>query len=286
MPITSSILSWVLGGLALAGTTHAQFNGVATTYGPPDGESPQGGNCALMTWLDFAPRFHAALNDKQWSSGVHCGRCVLVTCTDPRCTSRESVLGQVTDRCPECAHGDLDMSLPMFHKITGYNTDRLTIHWDFVDCPVSGGVQVCAKSGSSKHWLYIQASNAVNGVASMNINGAPAPIFSSAYYFMSQALGVELANTVVSMTSHGGDTIDVKVQLEADKCTQIPQQFAKGSPFVVGLAALGFVAYRSRRRVEEEKQRSVEREDVDEFSMRSLSHILGKTTPTHDIAIL
>ncbi|KAG9416821.1 hypothetical protein AC1031_001211 [Aphanomyces cochlioides] len=215
---------------AFATTTSAQFNGIATTYGPPNGESPHGGNCALMTWLDFAPQFHVALNDKQWSSGVHCGRCVQVQCTDARCKNPQPVLGQITDRCPECNHGDLDMSLPMFNKITGYTTDRLTIHWEFVDCPVSGGVQVCAKAGSSKHWLYIQASNTVDGVASMNINGAPAPVFGSAYYFMSQVLGsVELADTQISMTSHAGETIQIKVTLEADKCTQIPQQFSKTS---------------------------------------------------------
>ncbi|EQC40761.1 hypothetical protein SDRG_01832 [Saprolegnia diclina VS20] len=220
----------LMGVLALAAVGTCQFySGEGTTYGPPDGgDSAFTGNCALMKPLDLAPRFHAALNNFQWSTGIHCGRCVEVQCVDPRCTSQEKVLGQITDRCPECQFGDLDMSLPMFNKATGLNTDRPKIKWQFVNCPVSGGVQVCAKSGSSKYWLYIQASNALNGVAKMKINGGDAPSFDASYYFKSQVLNVELSDTMVDMTSHSGETISTKVSLQADQCTQIPQQFTVG----------------------------------------------------------
>ncbi|KAF0687751.1 Aste57867_20535 [Aphanomyces stellatus] len=217
--------------LALCISTAASFSGIATTYGPPNGESPHGGNCALMSWLDFAPQFHVALNNDQYGSGGHCGRCVSVTCTDPRCTNKgTAVVGQITDRCPECKSGDLDMSLPMFQKITGFTTDRLQISWTFVDCPVQGGVQVCAKSGSSKDWLYVQPANTVGGVQSMKINGGDAPIFPSSFYYISTVLHtVELATTQVVMTSYSGETISTTVALTADKCTQIPQQFQGGS---------------------------------------------------------
>ncbi|OQR93656.1 hypothetical protein ACHHYP_02353 [Achlya hypogyna] len=216
--------------LVVAAVVSGQYyTGDGTTYGPPDGgDSAFTGNCALMKPLDLAVKFHAAMNNDQWQTGIHCGRCVEVQCVDPRCTSREKVLGQVTDRCPECKYGDLDMGYPMFNKITGFSTDRLQIKWQFVNCPVSGGVQVCAKAGSSKYWLYIQASNALNGVQSMAINGGPAPSFDSAYYFMSQRLGVELSQTQVAMTSFSGETISTTVSLQADQCTQIPLQFTQG----------------------------------------------------------
>ncbi|RHY28926.1 hypothetical protein DYB32_007403, partial [Aphanomyces invadans] len=182
-----------------------------------------------------APQFHVAINDNQYDYGVHCGRCVSVTCVDARCPTKRSVMGQITDRCPECSHGDLDMSLPMFQQVTGFTTDRLAISWDFVDCPVAGGVQVCAKSGSSIHWLYVQPDNAVNGVKSMRINGGDAPIFASAYYFMSTVLGtVDLSRTQVEMTSHSGETIRATVALVADQCTQIPQQFGGDSAAHIG----------------------------------------------------
>ncbi|RHY94677.1 hypothetical protein DYB37_007160 [Aphanomyces astaci] len=213
-------------GLCSIGVTSA-FTGIATTYGPPDGESPQGGNCAMMKWLPLAPQFHVAINDNQYDTGANCGRCVSVTCVDARCQSKRTVLGQVTDRCPECSQGDLDMSLPMFQQVTGFTTDRLAISWEFVDCPVTDGVQVCAKDGSSIHWLYVQPGNTLNGVKSMRINGGDAPLFGSAYYFMSTVLGaVNLSQTQVEMTSHSGQTIKATVALVANQCTQISQQFS------------------------------------------------------------
>ncbi|KAF0765395.1 hypothetical protein AaE_002985, partial [Aphanomyces astaci] len=213
-------------GLCSIGVTSA-FTGIATTYGPPDGESPQGGNCAMMKWLPLAPQFHVAINDNQYDTGANCGRCVSVTCVDARCQSKRTVLGQVMDRCPECSQGDLDMSLPMFQQVTGFTTDRLAISWEFVDCPVTDGVQVCAKDGSSIHWLYVQPGNTLNGVKSMRINGGDAPLFGSAYYFMSTVLGtVDLSQTQVEMTSHSGQTIKATVALVANQCTQISQQFS------------------------------------------------------------
>ncbi|EQC40762.1 hypothetical protein SDRG_01833 [Saprolegnia diclina VS20] len=214
----------------LCASAASQYTGEGTTYGPPDGgDSAFTGNCALMKPLDFAPKFHAAINDAQWGEGVNCGRCVAVQCTDPRCTSSAQVVGQITDRCPECKFGDLDMSLPMFNSATGLYTDRPKIKWSFVDCPVSGGVQLCAKSGSSKFWLAVQASNAVNGIKSMSINGQAAPLFGgTAYYFKSQVNGVDLSETQITMTSFSGDSITTTVSLEADKCTQISHQFKTG----------------------------------------------------------
>ncbi|OQS07501.1 hypothetical protein THRCLA_00494 [Thraustotheca clavata] len=229
MAISQSIMRSLLVLFAVAATTvRGQYTGEGTTYGPPDGGDPGTGNCALMKYLDIAPKFHAAMNNFQWETGAHCGRCVQVQCNDPRCTSSESVVGQITDRCPECQHGDLDMSLPMFNKITGMTTGRPKIKWQFVNCPVQGGVQICAKSGSSQFWLYIQASNALNGVSKMSINGANAPLFSSSYYFMSQVNGVQLSDTKVSITSPSGETITTSVSLQADQCTQISQQFTQG----------------------------------------------------------
>ncbi|EQC34184.1 hypothetical protein SDRG_08391 [Saprolegnia diclina VS20] len=195
------------------------FTGEGTTYGPPDGgDSAFTGNCALMAPLDIAPKFHAAMNNFQWNTGGHCGRCVEVQCMDPKCTRNDVVLGQITDRCPECAHGDLDMSLPMFNKVTGLYTDRPKIKWQFVDCPVAGGLKVCAKAGSSEFWLYVQPNNAVNGVLKMTINGKEAPPFDASWYFKSQANG-DLSTTAITMTSFSGETISTTVSLEADNGT-------------------------------------------------------------------
>ncbi|KAF0699673.1 Aste57867_9773 [Aphanomyces stellatus] len=207
----------------------ATFSGVASTYGGPLGVDAMSGNCGLMASLPSATKYHVALNDPQYNTGLHCGQCVQVRCTDRRCQSTKPVVAQVTDRCPECSHGDLDMTWPLFQDVTGFTTDKYAIAWAFVDCPVvPGGIQVCAKSGSSPFWLYVQPANTVAGVKTMAINGGRADPFPSNYYFMATRLGVALSQTKVEMTSWAGETIQATVALTADACTQLPQQFTKG----------------------------------------------------------
>ncbi len=224
--------SWIYIAFALvlhAKHTSATFRGDGTTYGPPAGQNPQGGNCNLMNWLDIAPKYHVALNEPQYGRGAHCGRCVEVQCVDTRCTSNEKVIAQITDRCPECKEGDLDMSLPLFNKVTGFSTDRLKIMWSFVDCPVRGGIQVCAKDGSNPYWLSVQACNTVNGVTSMKIMESKADFMPGAYYFLSKASNNPLEAIKIEMTSATGETINAAVSLVPGQCTVINQQFTKSS---------------------------------------------------------
>ncbi|ETW09020.1 hypothetical protein H310_01490 [Aphanomyces invadans] len=206
------------------------YAGLSSTYGGPDGVNATSGNCAPMHPLPNATLYHVAMNDKQYNSGLHCGRCVQIECKDPRCTSNRTVLAQVTDRCPECKFGDLDLTLPLFNELTGHFTDKYKIEWQFVDCPTNGGIVVCAKEGSSKFWLYVQPMNTVSGVKEMKVNGGAAPPFLPCFYFMTTKLGVELEETEVEMTSWAGETIKTKVALKAAACTQITQQFTRGLP--------------------------------------------------------
>ncbi|OQS00538.1 hypothetical protein ACHHYP_03409 [Achlya hypogyna] len=217
--------AWLTGVAALAASV-AAFTGVATTYGGPNGVEVQGGNCGLMAWMPNAQQFHAAINTPQWDSGRNCGRCVQVQCTDPRCKSRAKVIGQVTDRCPECAQGALDLTLPFFKQVTGDTTDRYAISWSFVNCPVKGGVKVCAKSGSNPYWLAVQPANTRSGVASMTINGKPSPLMDamSNYFFMSTVQG-PLDKTRVAIKSFTGETISATVALQPGQCTEVFQQF-------------------------------------------------------------
>ncbi|KAH9152414.1 hypothetical protein AeRB84_005158 [Aphanomyces euteiches] len=183
-----------------------------------------------MKYLPSATAYHVALNNDQYDSGANCGRCVKLSCTDSRCKNTAPVVAQIVDRCPECKHGDLDMSLQLWNAVTGYPSDRVKITWDYVDCDVQGGIQVCAKEGSSIDWLYVQPGNTRAGVQSMKINGADAPIFASAYYFMSTILHtIPLSQTTVEMTAYTGETIKASVSLTANQCTQIPQQFQGGA---------------------------------------------------------
>ncbi|OQR88252.1 hypothetical protein ACHHYP_07017 [Achlya hypogyna] len=218
------------------GSAAAQtFSGSATTYGPPGGVAVFGGNCGLMDSLPFAAAFHAALNTAQYGQGVHCGRCIQVQCVGPRCKSHAKIIGQITDRCPECLYGGLDLTLPFFEQVTGDRTDSYPISWQFVDCPVTGGVKVCAKSGSSPWWLAVQPTNTVGGVQSMQINGKPAaltaPVINNYYFKTAQpTTDIPLDKTLVELTAFTGETIHATVALRANECTQLPVQFQTRPP--------------------------------------------------------
>ncbi|EQC26888.1 hypothetical protein SDRG_15311 [Saprolegnia diclina VS20] len=211
---------------AFAATATA-FSGPATTYGGPDGVDVQGGNCGIMASLPNAKAFHVAINHEQWDSGRNCGRCVQVTCTDKRCKSHAKVIGQVTDQCHECGYGGLDLTLPFFKQVTGDTTDRYTISWSFVNCPVSGNIQVCAKEGSNQYWLAVQAGNTRSGVASMSINGKKSPLMNadSNYFYVSTTSNIPLSKTQVSLTSFSGQVVSATVNLTPGKCTAIRSQF-------------------------------------------------------------
>ncbi|KAH9118883.1 hypothetical protein AeMF1_008180, partial [Aphanomyces euteiches] len=143
-------------GVTALQVTAGTHSGDGTTYGDGD---PALGNCALMKYLPSATAYHVALNNDQYDSGANCGRCVKLSCTDSRCKNTAPVVAQIVDRCPECKQGDLDMSLQLWNAVTGYPSDRVKITWDYVDCDVQGGIQVCAKEGSSIYWLYVQPGN-------------------------------------------------------------------------------------------------------------------------------
>ncbi|KAF0753975.1 hypothetical protein AaE_005504, partial [Aphanomyces astaci] len=67
-----------------------------------------------MNHLPDATKYHVAINVKQYNKGLNCGRCMQVQCKDPPCKFNKIITAQATHRCPECAHGDLDMLLPLF----------------------------------------------------------------------------------------------------------------------------------------------------------------------------
>ncbi|KAJ2794300.1 hypothetical protein H4R21_005553 [Coemansia helicoidea] len=76
----------------------------------------------------------AAINAPQY--GVYanpnlaavCGRCALVT------GPLGSVKVTITDRCPVCKHGDLDLSPTAYNKIALEAAGRVPISWKFVPC--------------------------------------------------------------------------------------------------------------------------------------------------------
>ncbi|KAF4316021.1 hypothetical protein BBO99_00008142 [Phytophthora kernoviae] len=209
--------------LAIAGGGNAYFNGDGTSY--TLGQT-SAGNCNFM-YDSGVGDYYAALNNDQWDSTLNCGRCAEVSCDDSRCSDTTStVTVWIVDRCPECVEGDLDLSPTVFKQLTGSDPSRYSIKWKFVDCPVSGGIEYCTKSGSSSSWLAVQPANMAQGVASMKIANQDVTMVDSCFYFLlNGGSNVDLSSVSVELTSVTGETVTETVSLTSDKCTQGSSNF-------------------------------------------------------------
>ncbi|OWZ03901.1 hypothetical protein PHMEG_00024290 [Phytophthora megakarya] len=210
----------------IASAADEYFEGDGTSYTLGQVSS---GNCNFMSVIPSASTNYVALNQAQWESLGNCGRCIEVSCIDEQCTANnKTAVVQVLDRCPECAHGALDLSPTVYKEITGLDPNRLTVRWRFVDCPDPGTLQVCLKEGSNANWIAIQPTNGVVGVKSVTINGASTTMLDGAYYFVSTDAG-DLSAVKVAVTSVNGDVISGTYAMAAGKCTDTNKQFGSGS---------------------------------------------------------
>ncbi|CAI5712978.1 unnamed protein product [Hyaloperonospora brassicae] len=234
MKSSMSVVSLTTAAMLVTSTTGTYFTGDGTAYTLGDTSS---GNCNMMSALDFATTDYAALNNDQWNGLENCGRCAEVTCSDSRCADKtKSVVVQILDRCPECKHGDLDLSPSVFKTLTGSHPARYTLKWKFVDCPVAGNVKYCLKGGSSSFWMAIQPTNVATGITSLEIDGKATKMLDGAYYYLLDGSGTtagDLSNVTVSMTDLNGVSMVDTVSLSADSCTAGASQFpssGSGSP--------------------------------------------------------
>jgi expansin (peptidoglycan-binding protein) len=100
--------------------TGEEFSGEATYY-----DANGTGACGFAATTDFMV---AAINDEQYTK-ANCGKCISVT--GPTGT----VVVRITDKCPGCGYGDLDLSQTAFGKIAKLSAGRIAIKWHFVTCP-------------------------------------------------------------------------------------------------------------------------------------------------------
>ncbi|KAJ8575034.1 hypothetical protein ON010_g4180 [Phytophthora cinnamomi] len=231
------------------GTSSEYFTGDGTSYTLSDTTN---GNCNMMSSLSFATTDYAALNNEQWDGLQNCGRCAEVTCDDKRCTDTTTpVVVQILDRCPECKHGDLDLSPSVFKTLTGSDPSRYTIKWKFVDCPVTGNVNYCLKGGSNNFWTAIQPTNVATGIKSLQINGKATKMLDGAYYYLLDGAGkssTDLSKVTVSLMDINGASMKDTLNLSAGKCTKGTEQFAStsSSPSTTSVPATNTSAPTSR----------------------------------------
>eukprot|EP00887_Chlorella_sp_A99_P004320 scaffold15.g4320.t1 len=157
-----------------AGLARAQARAPLAEPAPPVADGV-GFACSFRSLPTFARTDFAAINNAQWDEGRNCGRCVSVRCVDPRCKVQgRDITLMVVDQCPECKHGDLDLSIPAYDNITGLWPNRLAFSWTWADCPpVDGSISLTTKDGSNAFWQAFYLSNAQFPIAAAALDGTP-----------------------------------------------------------------------------------------------------------------
>lgn len=164
--------TWVVAaaGAVVAGTATvalvAQASGAAcaavassgqATYYAADG----GGNCSFD---QVANPMVVALGNAEYAAGAACGGYLDVQ--GPKGTVRV----KVTDRCPECAPGHLDLSRQAFAKIGDPVAGIIKVTYSkVVNPPVPGPMTVRVKEGSSRYWLALRLDNTGNPLSTVEI---------------------------------------------------------------------------------------------------------------------
>jgi expansin (peptidoglycan-binding protein) len=134
-----------------AGTT-----GKATYY-----QADGSGNCSFDP---VSNPMVVALGNGEYRAGAACGGYLDVT--GPKGTVRV----KVTDRCPECAAGHLDLSKPAFARIGEVNAGVISVTYRSVTNPaVPGPMTVRVKEGSSRYWLALRLDNTGNPLSTVEL---------------------------------------------------------------------------------------------------------------------
>jgi expansin len=134
----------------------AATSGQATHYAA-DG----GGNCSFDK---VSEPLVVALGNAEYKAGAACGGYLDVK--GPKGTVRV----KVTDRCPECAAGHIDLSREAFARIGDLNAGIIKVSYSPVTSPaVPGPMTVRVKEGSSQYWLALRFDNTGNPLASAEL---------------------------------------------------------------------------------------------------------------------
>ena len=194
------------------------YTGPATLNGPGNGA----GNC-LFDAVSDPPVPVVAMNELDYDNARACGAYLNVT--GPGGT--EMVV--VTDRCPECVPGQLDMSTQAFDPISGGSIGRIDkITWRLASPAGLGDVQFKVKEQSSQYWLSLQVRNHRNPIASLaiQVNGSWVTVPRQMYnYFEAEGFGA--GPYTVRITDVYGQQLVDTVRLAPGAVQTTSSQFAQ-----------------------------------------------------------
>jgi expansin (peptidoglycan-binding protein) len=178
---------------AVVGTAIMLQNGGSACAAPPSTSASKGkatfydlaggtGNCSFAA--SPADGLFVALGPSQYSAGAACGMYLDVT------GPKGKVRVKVTDQCPECAPGHLDLSRKAFKKIGAEIDGIIPITYRTVSSPsVPGPISVRIKEGASQYWFAALIDNHGSQLASVRVNGKAAQREDYNYWLVDSGAG-------------------------------------------------------------------------------------------------
>ena len=189
----------------------------------------------IATWYDATGAGHcgydpspedmdvAAMNAPEFNNSAMCGACAEVE--GPQGTVRV----RITDSCPECNVGHLDLSKQAFAKISPLVAGRVQTRWRLVTCAVQGPVRYRIKEGSSQWWAAIQVRNHLLPIQKMEWlkNGAWAEVKREPYNYFVEPAGMGPGPVRIRITAIDGQQLeDTLPQIAANQIFNGAKQFS------------------------------------------------------------
>jgi expansin len=205
------------------------------------------GACSLPPPADG---LYAAVGPADFAGSEACGRCALVS--GPLGT----VTVPITDLCPGCAAGNLDLSPVAFAAIGVLDDGIVPIAWETVACDVGETAMALEFENSNPYYLKVQVQNHRHGVASVEMQDGSAWVamvrtfddhfertaggpFAEPFHFRITSVHGQVVESANPIPLTSGVPLDTGVQF-----AQCPEP--TGAAALAALAAS--LAIRSRRR--------------------------------------
>lgn len=111
-----------------------------------------------------------AFNDYQFNNSQGCGTCIIYRNLEPECTtcgtsniSSTLQTAVVTNLCPECSLGDIDLAVD--------GNGRYKIEWKQIPCNVGDSKLHYGLQNSNPYYVKLQISNSKYPIKSVKLNG-------------------------------------------------------------------------------------------------------------------
>jgi len=193
------------------------YSGPATHY-----DANGGGNCLFDPLTDPAMPV-VAMNEADYETARACGAYIEVT------GPGGSTVVKVTDRCPDCGAGQVDLSPQAFERIAGGVPGLVDVTWKLVSPAGLGPVQYLVKEGSSAYWVAIQVRNHRNPVASLEVrvNGSWVALGREMWNFFVAPQGLGSGPFTVRITDVYGEQLVNTINLAPSTVQTTNTQFAQ-----------------------------------------------------------